>query len=184
VVVLYRPSSSSLLDVECDLHLITNTDKKIESTKWMPEDLWDKAKRFLPIACVDVIFENRMRQVLFGYRKIRPYNDVWALPGGRMLYGENLGQTAKRVAGEYGISFNKLYLVGVFPVSFKVRSDVSIALAAPNAAGNPKVDGKEFSKFVWRISAPSKTGGNYKRMIEKWRKLSNFRKLLELNRID
>jgi len=33
--------------------------------------------------------------VLLGYRKVRPYSDCWALPGGGIIKGESLRDAAK-----------------------------------------------------------------------------------------
>ena len=151
----------------------------------MPNPLWKEALRFLPIPCIDIMFEEAgSGAILFGYRRITPYKNVWALVGGRMLYGEGLKEATKRIAKEYGMTCNnELYLVGVFPVAFKTRSDVSIAIAAPKATGEPGVDGKEFSQFSWRKTVPEKTGRNYKLIVKKWKALRESKEFLNLNRI-
>jgi hypothetical protein len=85
-----------------------------------------------------------------------------------MLYRENLLQSAKRITGEYGLKLRRVHLVGVYPVFFPSRSDVSIALAAPNVTGQPKIDGLEFSDFSWFQNPPRGTGANYRRMVLDW----------------
>jgi hypothetical protein len=57
--------------------------------------------------------------------------------GGRMLYREDLSSAARRIAQEYGLEFKRLHLVGVFPVSFPNRSDVTVVLAALTVSGEP-----------------------------------------------
>jgi hypothetical protein len=163
--------------------MIENKTKNIKDSRWMPEELWNRAKRFLPIPCIDLIFE-RNEAYLFGYRKISPYKNVWALIGGRMLFGENLRQSASRIASEYSLKVGQLYLVGVFPVAFSNRSDVAICLAVPNSIGDPHIDGKEFSKFSWATKTPTNTGGNYKLMINKWKALrSSSKQVLDSRKI-
>lgn len=151
----------------------------------MPNPLWKEVLQFLPIPCIDIVIEEAgSGAILFGYRKITPYKDVWALVGGRMLYGECLKEATKRIAKEYGMLCNKeLYLIGVFPVAFKTRSDVSIAIAATSATGEPRIDGREFSEFSWRKNVPEKTGRNYKLMVKKWRAVRKSKEFLSLNRI-
>ncbi len=39
---------------------------------------------------------------------------------------------------------DEFYLVGFFPTAIKTQSDVSVAIAAPNATGEPRIDEKEF----------------------------------------
>jgi ADP-ribose pyrophosphatase YjhB (NUDIX family) len=151
----------------------------------MPDPLWKKALQFLPVPCIDIIFEQpHSGAILLGYRKIAPYKNVWALVGGRMLYGESLRNGITRIAQEYGMSCNgELYLIGVFPVAFQWRSDVAVAVAAPNAKGLPHAEGKEFSRFAWKQTLPKNTGGNYKLMVKKWRAVRKSKEFFNLNRI-
>ena len=157
--------------------------KNIPEEKWIPRALWKRIIKVMPLPCVDVIFQREDRSILFGWRLLSPYNNVWALPGGRLLYHESLKQCAKRIAREYGLRFEELYLNGVFPVSFRKRSDVTISLAAQDATGDPKPDGVEFSKFVWSKRAPHGVGGNYRRMVTKWLAASKSEDFLKLNRL-
>jgi len=108
---------------------------------------------------------------------------VWALPGGRMLRRESLKEAAIRIAKEYGLGFGRLYLVGVFPVSFATRSDISIAMAALDVRGQPIVDDVEFSKFKWSKNPPRNLGTNYRRMVSKWLHGSMSDDFLRLNKI-
>jgi ADP-ribose pyrophosphatase YjhB (NUDIX family) len=137
----------------------------------------------MPLACVDILFENAKGEILYGFRKIEPYKDVWALLGGRLLYRENLLQAARRIGREYGLRFSELYLVGVFPISFPTRSDLPIALAALNASGRVEADGFEFSKFTWSKRTPPSLGSNYARMVSEWRRKRESREYLKLSTI-
>ena len=115
---------------------------------WIPEQLWIQVKRHVPIPCVDIILENNKGQILLGWRCILPYRNVWALPGGRLLRGESLQAAVARVLDEYTLIASNLILVGVFPIRFRERSDVSICIAAKHAGGDAQPDGKEFTKFL------------------------------------
>ena len=155
--------------------------KGIPSERWVSAKLWGKFVRSMPLACVDVIFEDAKRGILYGLREIGPYRGVWALPGGRLLYRESLLQAGRRVGLEYGLRFRELYLVGVFPISFPRRSDVSIALAAVQVSGRAEADGFEFSKFVWSRRIPPRLGLNYARMVAEWRRKRESREYLKLS---
>ena len=122
----------------------------------------------MPIACVDIIFQRQDLSILYGFRLIKPYANVWALVGGRVLRGENLQQCTSRIATEYGLHYKKLYLNGVYPVTFPNRSDVVISLAARKLSGQPQVDEYEFSKFKWTPNPPRNLGANYLRMVRGW----------------
>ena len=164
--------------------MIRPEDKGIPKEKWIPNSLWKKITASIPLACADIIFERQDRSILYGYRIIQPYRNVWALIGGIILYGENLRHVATRIGHEYGLSFQDLYQVGVFPSTFRTRSTVTVALAATNATGEPIVDGKEFSKMRWSSTMPAGLGGSYKKMILKWSKTRRSRNFLTLNKIE
>jgi len=151
--------------------------------RWIHPSLWRKIVKVLPLACVDVLFQRDDHSILYGWRLINPYNDVWALPGGRMWHGESVKQCARRIAKEYGLRFEGLYLVGVFPVKFPKRSDVSIAVAVSHISGEPRVDGFEFSRFAWMKTPPVRLGANYRRMVSKWQDASESRDFLRLNQL-
>ena len=151
--------------------------------EWMSERVWRQVKHSVSIPCVDVILENSQGAVLLGWRKIPPYCNVWATPGGRMGRGENLRNAANRIISEYGLTAANLFLVGVFPVKFSTRADVTICLASNMPSGNAVADGYEFSSFNWARNIPAKTGGNYLKMIRKWRRLERNLQVLSYLRI-
>ncbi len=164
--------------------MITPEDKGIPKEKWIPNPLWRKITACMPLPCADLIFERKDRSTLYGFRLIPPYRNIWSLIGGVILYGESLNHAANRIGREYGISFQDLYLVGVYPSRFRIRSTVTIALAATNATGEPIVDGKEFSKMVWSNRMPAGSGGSYRKMIMKWNEARKSRSFLDLNRLE
>jgi len=138
---------------------------------WMAEELWRQVKRSIPIPCLDIILQNSKDEILLGWRKILPYRNVWASPGGRIYRGESLRDAADRILGEYRLSAGNLFLVGVFPVKFSTRADFTACVASNKPGGQALPDGHEFSSFKWTKQAPSKTGANYVRMIQRWRLL-------------
>jgi ADP-ribose pyrophosphatase YjhB (NUDIX family) len=75
--------------------------KGISKEKWIPPALWKRIINVMPLPCIDVIFQREDQSILYGWRLLSPYNNVWALLGGRLLYRENLAQCAKRIAREW-----------------------------------------------------------------------------------
>jgi ADP-ribose pyrophosphatase YjhB (NUDIX family) len=124
----------------------------------------------MPIACVDVIVCRRISgqtHVLLGYRKIHPYNDCWALPGGRIIKNESLRETADRQLEELHLHATGDYrLVGVYPVNFRRRSDVSICVST-HLPGRQEPSRTELVRYIWRPldSLPTRIGSNYRAMI-------------------
>jgi len=151
--------------------------------KWIPARLWNEIIRNMPIPCIDLILQRSDNAILYGWRLISPYRNVWALVGGRMLHGENLLQSAFRIAKEYGLLLGRVYLNGVFPVNFPNRADVAISLAARAVSGEARIDGYEFSKFIWATRPPKGLGSNYRRMIKNWNHVAKSKEFLRLNRL-
>ena len=160
---------------------LTRRRKQLDG--WLPNVLWNQVKRYMPIPCVDVIVEDYRGDVLLGWRLIPPYRNVWALPGGRVGKGESLQAAADRILTEYGLAANHLFLVGVFPIKFPSRSDLSVCLATKNVTGETRADGVEFSSFRWTRSLPRRTGANYKRMIIQWNRMKRTPQALRFNRL-
>lgn len=102
-----------------------------------------------------------------------------------MLFGEDLRRSALRISKEYDIRLDpdKLFLVGVFPVSFRGRSDVSIAIGSVGAGGNPLIDGREFKRMKWSESPPADLAGNYELMVAKWHALREDTSFLKSSKI-
>ena len=150
---------------------------------WVAEPVWRLVKASVPIACVDIIASNHQDAVLLGWRVIHPYANVWATPGGRMRLGEGPVETAQRVLSYHGIRANDFYLVGIFPIGFRSRFDVSICLAATGISGSATPDGTELTKMGWFRKLPKRTGKNYVRMVEKWRKIRASPETVRLNQL-
>jgi hypothetical protein len=97
--------------------------------------------------------------------------------------GEGLGTAANRILSLHGMSASHFYLVGVFPIKFPNRFDVSICLATGDFSGDPVPDGVEFKRIGWFRKIPNRTGKNYVRMIQKWRRVRRSASTLRLNQI-
>ena len=150
---------------------------------WVPEPLWRQVKATIPIACVDIILSNPTGAVLLGWRVIRPYVNVWALPGGRIRVGEDLGKAVRRILSPHGLTTKSLYLVGVFPIQFPSRFDISICVVTRGFSGTAVPDGTEFTKIGWFRNVPKRTGKNYVEMINKWRNLRRSPQAVKLNEL-
>jgi ADP-ribose pyrophosphatase YjhB (NUDIX family) len=128
-------------------------------------------------------FRETGQRILYGWRLIPPYRNVWSLLGGRIVRGEDLRQCASRIAKEYGLTFELLYLNGVFPVNFPKRSDIVISLVARHILGEPRIDEFEFSKFTWSRMPPKRLGKNYLLMVRRWNHVAESKDFLNRNRV-
>lgn len=135
----------------------------------LPKSEWKAIVRSMPIPCVDVIVE-KDGKVLLGLRTIRPYKNVWALPGGRIHKHEYPQDTAKRNLREIGISAEPKRFVGVFPVRFPrdpdKRYDITLCYGYRWMRGEP-TSTPELARLEWfpPTRLPERTGTNYRRMI-------------------
>ena len=124
----------------------------------------------MPIPCVDIIVY-REDSFLMGWRSIPPYKNVWALIGGRILRGETLEAAAVRQCLESGLKASNVQQLGLYPVIFPSRHDLSICFAAKLRSGNPTPT-KEMPRYRWwkkhQLSKISPIGANYKRMLHDW----------------
>jgi ADP-ribose pyrophosphatase YjhB (NUDIX family) len=139
--------------------------------KLLPKKLWMSVLTSVPIACVDIIVHRKIKGktcALLGYRKIYPYENRWALPGGRIIKNESLRDSANPQLAEIGLQpTGKYRLVGVYPVDFKRRSDISICLSTHMPSKQEPRPTKELVRYVWQPfhDLPSTLGSNYRRML-------------------
>ncbi len=148
--------------------------KSNKKNQWINEECWKELIKKMPIPCVDVIVY-RGHNFLMGWRTISPYRNVWALIGGRMLYGESFIETAIRHCKDSDISISNPSYIGIFPVKFQSRHDITICMVADMKSGVPKAT-KELTRFKWynieEIDKISQIGNNYRKMLQHWR--TNF----------
>lgn len=141
-----------------------------EKKTWLQQNCWREVLRKMPIPCVDVIV-HRDQEFLMGWRSIPPYKNVWALIGGRILRGESLKATVIRHCLKSGLKVSGVQKLGVFPVMFRSRQDITISFAAELRSGTPKPT-NEMARYRWykknQIGRIMPIGGNYKKMLEAW----------------
>jgi len=137
--------------------------------KRLPEKVWKLMLQSMPIPCVDLICINDNGEILWGWRRIPPLNNRWALLGGRIIRGESPLETAQRQAKHYGISYQKLMLNGIFSWNSKARCDVTINFVALGARGNgcPR---EEFTKLEWKKEIPEPSIPIHRQAVKQWRK--------------
>jgi 8-oxo-dGTP diphosphatase len=135
----------------------------------LPDSKWKAVLRSMPIPCVDLVVEKDAK-VLLGFRMIRPYRNVWALPGGRIRKHEYPRETAERNLREIGISAKPEGFVGIFPVKFPrdpdKRYDITLCYRYRWTRGEP-TSTSELGRLEWFSPKrlPARTGANYHKMI-------------------
>ena len=153
---------------------VDDTSESFARSQWVSEECWIEVTKKMPIPCVDTIVWKK-NTFLMGWRAIKPYRHVWALIGGRMIRGETFVQTAVRQCRKSRLEIAAPRFVGVYPVKFPSRHDVTICLAARWKSGNPVVT-TELSRYKWfetnKLVMTRSIGTNYKKMLIDWHKES------------
>lgn len=84
----------------------------IPNTTPLPQEEYDFVVERVPRLCVDLAVMNR-GEILLSRRAIKPYENLWHLPGGRLLFMESLDQAIRRIATkECGLEVLKGKLLG------------------------------------------------------------------------
>lgn len=69
----------------------------------------------VPFVSIDLIVQNERNEVLLGYRRNRPAQHTWFVPGGRIRKNERTQNALQRIAlAELGIAAPQGKLIGVF----------------------------------------------------------------------
>jgi len=143
-----------------------------ERSQWIARNCWTEVTKKMPIPCVDTIVWKK-NAFLMGWRTIPPYKHVWALLGGRMTRGESFAQTAIRHCRKSGIEIHKPCFVGVYPIKFPSRHDITVCLSAKWKSGSP-VSTIELSRYrlfeINRLHEIRPIGTNYQRMLRDWKR--------------
>ncbi|GAB3546862.1 GDP-mannose mannosyl hydrolase [Noviherbaspirillum agri] len=81
----------------------------------MDRDTFLSVAASTPFVSIDLIVRNEQGQVLLGYRRNRPAQDFWFVPGGRIRKNERTQDALQRIARtELGVEATGGRLVGVF----------------------------------------------------------------------
>ena len=105
------------------------------------ENIYDKVPRL----CVDLVIKNELG-ILLALRSVEPYKDMWNLPGGTVYKGENISETAIRIAKlETGLDVNPGKFIGYLEYFNEKRGEalvhtVSIVLDATVNGGELQHD--------------------------------------------
>lgn len=139
--------------------------------KFAPRSVFEKILEFAVIPTFDLILDFTEKGVIILRRKIAPYSGQWALPGLRMMKGENIPDTLKRISeNEVGmlIDPDKAKFVGQYVGKFRSefnRQDISTCYAITGLAGKVRINQAHFSgyRYIQDVSyVPKNTGAMYR----------------------
>jgi ADP-ribose pyrophosphatase YjhB (NUDIX family) len=86
---------------------------------WISEALYSQILQVMPIPCVDLMVVDDAGKVLLLLRKNEPAADQWFFPGGRVQFGEQRRDAAKRkLEEECGLVSTQFQEIGTFDILF------------------------------------------------------------------
>ncbi|MCD4795143.1 MAG: NUDIX domain-containing protein [Bacteroidales bacterium] len=132
----YPNDWTKLIDHKFILNLLNNYQRQLETSffsnylrnnegqKIIDPELYQTILQTLSIPCVDIFVTNTEGKVLLVKRKNEPAKGEWWVPGGRVLYGERMIETAQRkLWQECGLGGNNFIKFGDFDFVFNNKND-------------------------------------------------------------
>jgi ADP-ribose pyrophosphatase YjhB (NUDIX family) len=142
-----------------------------------PREIFEQILEYSVMVTFDLVIEMPDGSVVLVWRKIAPYQNVWALPGLRMYKNETIEQTLERIAlQELGLQIdvaNRRILgqyVGKFSTEHN-RQDLSTGYVVKALSGDIKLNDDHFTRYkVVRSVAdiPQPLGAMYKFYLQKY----------------
>jgi ADP-ribose pyrophosphatase YjhB (NUDIX family) len=133
----------------------------------LPREIYYKIYSLVPRLCVDIIIKYKGGFVLVK-REIPPCKGMWHIPGGTVLLGEKLEDTAKRVAKEEtNLKVRIIKQLGVKEYSKKSAFGQAVSIVYLTEAVGGKLKGNEYGnevKFFKEI--PRKTIAEQAEMLQ------------------
>lgn len=145
--------------------------------KYAPKKVFRQILKWSVMPTFDLVIEYENQGVIFVKRKIPPYKNQWAFPGLRMMKGESIDDTLKRVAfQEVGLKIDakKRIFLGQYVGKFKSegeRQDISTGYLVRVKHGQKILLNQEhFSDYRIVKRVPSPVGAMYKFYLKEYKK--------------
>lgn len=144
-----------------------------------PREIFEQILEWVVVPTFDLVIEYGNEGIILVKRTIAPYKNQWALPGLRMLKGEEIDDTLVRVAKqEVGLSIdtkNKIFLgqyVGKFSTEHN-RQDLSTGyyFKVPDKQAIT-LNNEHFSTYKISKEIPNNIGAMYQFYLEQYQRLN------------
>lgn len=94
----------------------------------IPEALYTKIKRCIPIPCVDLVVTSHNGRILMLKRKNPPAQNQWWFPGGRVHFGEQRRDAAARkLFEECGLASIETREIGTYDVILNMKNCAALS---------------------------------------------------------
>ncbi len=148
-----------------------------------PREVFEQMLEYMVIPTFDLVIEYGQQGIIMLRRTIAPYQNQWALPGLRMLKGESIDDTLRRIARqEVGLTIDPRgkILLGQYVGKFKTehaRQDLSTGYWIQVSSGQPiKLNAAHFSELRLTSTPPRPMGAMYRFYLQRYQELSGSRK--------
>jgi len=147
---------------------------------WIPEKLYRKIQRVIPIVCVDAVVECE-NGVLLIKRKHYPAKDKLWVPGGRVGFGKDLKKfTIEKVREETGLTVKIEKFIGVYSLFFKKGffgfpvHNITVCFLVKKIGGKLKID-KNHSRAIIVKKLPKSLDWYPRKIIQDSQVLKKFK---------
>ena len=134
--------------------------------KFLPEKLYKKIVRSVPILCVDLVIKKGSKTLLIK-RKLPPRSGYWCLVGGRVHYNETVMQAVRRQAKvELGLKVKVIKFIGVYdnPKRDPSKHSISLAYLVTPVSGKLRT-GPESLGFEYFKKLPARIGYDHRKIL-------------------
>lgn len=142
-----------------------------------PREIFEQILEYSVMATFDLVVELPDGGIVLLWRKIAPYQNVWALPGMRMYKNESIDQTLERIAKqELGLQIetkSRRFLgqyVGKFTTEHN-RQDLSTGYIVRATSNDITINEEHFTRYrIVRSAAeiPQPLGAMYKFYLQQY----------------
>jgi ADP-ribose pyrophosphatase YjhB (NUDIX family) len=146
--------------------------------KFAPREVFEQLLEYMVIPTFDLVIEIDQQGIILVRRTIAPYQRQWALPGLRMLKGETIDDTLRRIAQqEVGLEIDprQKVLLGQFVGKFKTehqRQDLSTGYWIKVPADRPlTLNPAHFSELRVTYDLPRPMGAMYRHYLQRCQEL-------------
>lgn len=92
-------------------------ESRMQNRSMLPHDVFASVVRHAPLVSIDLVIRNPRGEILVGFRRNRPAQGYWFVPGGRIGKGERIAEAFARITrGELGMEhrIENAAFLGVF----------------------------------------------------------------------
>ena len=135
--------------------------------KFIPEELYKKVVRAVPIVCVDLVIKKGNKALLIK-RKIPPCRGYWCLIGGRVHYNEQVLDAVRRQARvELGLNIKIIRFIGVYdnPKRDSSKHSITLAYLVKPVSGKLRT-GPESTEVDYFKKLPKRIGFDHRKILK------------------